>query len=73
MEYDVALCSSMNILEKRLKNRKGHYMPPELLNSQLSTLEDPSDEEDVIPIEIMEEHDPSVLNDVVKERLLKSI
>ncbi|KAK5964737.1 hypothetical protein GCK32_021806 [Trichostrongylus colubriformis] len=54
------------------KMASGHYMPPELLDSQLSTLEDPSGEEDVIPIEIMEEQDPSVLNDVIKERLLKS-
>jgi carbohydrate kinase (thermoresistant glucokinase family) len=31
------------VLEKRLKARKGHFMPPALLDSQLATLEPPTD------------------------------
>jgi gluconokinase len=27
------------VLAERLRNRKGHYMPPSLLDSQLATLE----------------------------------
>ncbi|XGW06705.1 hypothetical protein V3C99_016771, partial [Haemonchus contortus] len=60
-----------NLLEKRVKNRKGHYMPPVLLGSQLATLEDPSDEDDVITIEIMEEQDNSVLIDHIRQCLLR--
>nr|CDJ98038.1 unnamed protein product [Haemonchus contortus] len=61
-----------NLLENRVKNRKGHYMPPELLGSQLATLEDPSGEDDVITIKIMEEQDNSVLIDHIRQRLLQS-
>jgi gluconokinase len=31
------------VLEKRLKARRGHFMPPALLDSQLATLEPPAD------------------------------
>ncbi len=31
------------VLLERLKDRKGHFMPPELLDSQLATLEHPRD------------------------------
>ncbi|VDO53957.1 unnamed protein product [Haemonchus placei] len=69
----VYLKVDMNLLEKRVKNRKGHYMPPELLGSQLATLEDPSGEDDVITIEIIEEQDNSVLIDHIRQCLLRSI
>jgi gluconokinase len=32
-----------DVLQQRLKARRGHYMPPELLDSQLATLEEPHD------------------------------
>jgi gluconokinase len=31
------------VLEERLKSRRGHFMPPGLLDSQLAALEPPSD------------------------------
>jgi gluconokinase len=31
------------LIEHRLRTRTGHFMPPELLNSQLATLEEPED------------------------------
>jgi gluconokinase len=31
------------VLRERLANRKGHFAPPELLPSQLETLEPPAD------------------------------
>ncbi len=39
----VYLTGSVALLEKRLKNRRGHFMPPSLLESQLATLEPPAD------------------------------
>ncbi|MCG2461109.1 gluconokinase [Flavobacteriaceae bacterium F89] len=37
----VFLKGSFKTLHKRMENRKGHYMPPSLLKSQLDTLETP--------------------------------
>jgi carbohydrate kinase (thermoresistant glucokinase family) len=33
------------LVRERLAARRGHYMPPELLDSQLATLEPPGDDE----------------------------
>jgi len=41
----VALCGDEETILPRLKNRRGHYMPPSLLQSQLETLEMPTKEE----------------------------
>ena len=39
----VYLTGSRAVLEERLKARRGHFMPPALLDSQLATLEPPAD------------------------------
>ncbi len=39
----VLLEGSKTVLERRLERRKGHFMNPALLNSQLATLEKPKD------------------------------
>jgi len=39
----VHLTGPKALLEQRLKNRRDHFMPPALLESQLATLEPPSD------------------------------
>ena len=39
----VFLKGDFDLLAERLQNRKGHYMPPNLLRSQLDTLEEPDD------------------------------
>jgi gluconokinase len=39
----VYLTGPRAVLEERLKARRGHFMPPALLDSQLATLEPPSD------------------------------
>ena len=43
-------CSRL-VLEERMRQRKGHFMPPSLLVSQLATLEDPSGEAGVIVVD----------------------
>ena len=40
-----------NVIIKRLKDRKGHYMGPQMSASQLATLEPPIDAEEWLPIE----------------------
>ena len=39
----VFLTAPREVLERRLRDRKGHFMPPALLDSQLQTLEPPTD------------------------------
>ena len=41
----VYLAGSRALLAERLAQRRGHFMPPSLLESQLSTLEEPSPDE----------------------------
>jgi gluconokinase len=48
----VFLYGSRELLEARMKARKGHFMPPSLLESQLATLEDPRGEEGVVAVDI---------------------
>ena len=40
------------LLEQRMQQRQGHYMPPSLLQSQLQTLEPPGDDERPIRLDI---------------------
>ena len=40
------------VIAARLAAREGHFMPPDLLESQLATLEAPGPEEPVIAVEI---------------------
>jgi gluconokinase len=39
----VYLCGSRELIAKRLKERHGHYMDPNLLSSQFATLQEPRD------------------------------
>jgi gluconokinase len=52
-------------LERRLHNRKGHYMNPNLLQSQLDTLEIPED-----ALRIAEEEDPRRVVQRILDQLL---
>jgi gluconokinase len=47
----VFLDCSGAVLEERMRQRKGHFMPPSLLASQLATLEDPKGEAGVIVVD----------------------
>tara|TARA_R100001143_G_C3361275_1_gene136301 strand:- start:18486 stop:19013 length:528 start_codon:yes stop_codon:yes gene_type:complete len=55
----VYLKGTKDLIKKRLFDRKGHYMPPELLDSQFNDLEEPSDaltiHIDKVPAEIVNE------------------
>jgi len=41
--YWIFLQGSYDLIKKRMEERKGHFMPPELLKSQFNTLEVPKD------------------------------
>ena len=50
----VFLDGSRELLEQRIKARKGHFMPPSLLDSQLKTLERPGPDENALRLDIAE-------------------
>ena len=39
----VFLCGTRDVILNRLRNRRGHFMPPDLLDSQIAALEPPED------------------------------
>ncbi len=41
--YFVYLRGDGDLIQSRMRKRKGHFMPPELLESQFDTLEEPDD------------------------------
>ena len=48
----VYLKGSKTLIGERMKARKGHFMPPALLDSQFATLEEPGPDENPITVEI---------------------
>lgn len=48
----VYLKGSQALIAERLKRRKGHFMPPALLDSQFATLEEPDADEGAITVSI---------------------
>ena len=62
----VFLHGTRDLIETRLRQRTGHFMPTSLLESQLATLEDPSAEEDVWITDIKETPDRIVASLVAR-------
>ncbi|HJP60382.1 MAG TPA: hypothetical protein VJ865_10295, partial [Gemmatimonadaceae bacterium] len=62
----VFLRGSRDLIEQRLRDRKGHFMPTSLLESQLATLEEPAVQEDVWATEINESPDKIVASLVAR-------
>ncbi|MGQ0676237.1 MAG: gluconokinase [Rhodospirillales bacterium] len=48
----VYLCGARDLIEKRLGGRKGHFMPPALLESQFAALEEPVADERPVVIDV---------------------
>jgi gluconokinase len=61
----VYLAGSRVLLAERLANRRGHFMPPSLLESQLSILEEPSPDERALVCDIRETPD-AIVADLVR-------
>lgn len=63
----VFLQGGRELIAERLRQRKGHYMPPSLLDSQLATLEDPSADEGAWVVDITRSPD-----DIVSELVTRA-
>jgi gluconokinase len=63
----VYLKGSQELIAARLKARKGHFMPPSLLDSQFATLEEPGADEHPIVLSI--EPRPEAIVDELEHRL----
>ncbi|HEY4076103.1 MAG TPA: gluconokinase [Rhizomicrobium sp.] len=48
----ILLDGSRELIGDRMKQRKGHFMPPALLDSQFATLEKPTPDEDAVVLDI---------------------
>ncbi len=48
----IYLRGSRGLIGERLAARKGHFMPPALLDSQFATLEEPTSDEDPITLDV---------------------
>jgi gluconokinase len=48
----VLLDGSRELISERMKKRKGHFMPPALLDSQFATLEKPAPDEQAVVLDI---------------------
>jgi gluconokinase len=48
----ILLDGSRELISDRMRKRKGHFMPPALLESQFATLEKPSPDEDAVILDI---------------------
>lgn len=54
------LKGSRNLISERLRTRDGHFMPPDLLDSQIATLEAPGPEENAVSVDINQSPDAIV-------------
>ena len=63
----VDLHPNEQLLRERITHRMGHFFPPELLDSQLATLEEPTPDEHVIVVENNAE--PGLVVDEILSRL----
>ena len=62
----IFLRGERELISARVRGRKGHFMPPSLLDSQLATLEEPSLDEDVWVVDINESPDEIVASLVAR-------
>lgn len=63
----VYLHGERDVLASRMARRVGHFMPAELFDSQLATLEPPAPDEHAIEVDVA--HRPDEIVDVVTDRL----
>jgi gluconokinase len=58
----IYLKGSRELIGERLRARRGHFMPPQLLDSQFATLEEPRDDENAIVVDVAPSVDAIVDN-----------
>ncbi len=62
----IYLKGSRDLVLQRLRARRGHFMPPELLDSQFATLEEPRAKEDAIVVDVTPTVD-AIVDDIVRQ------
>jgi gluconokinase len=62
----VYLKGSRDLIRKRDEHRKGHFMPPSLLDSQFGTLEEPAPGEHAVSVNIDAPVD-AIVNEIVRQ------
>ena len=60
----IYLKGSRDLILERLRARRGHFMPPELLDSQFATLEEPSRDENAVVVDVAGTVD-AIVDDIV--------
>jgi gluconokinase len=62
----IYLEGSRELIAERLRARRGHFMPPKLLDSQFAALEEPRDDERAIVVDVASTVD-AVVDDIVRQ------
>jgi gluconokinase len=62
----VYLHGTKELIAERLAARRGHFMPPELLDSQFATLEEPTEDEHPVVVSIARPAD-AIVDEVVRQ------
>lgn len=68
----VYLDGSQQLIAERLAKRRGHFMPPGLLDSQFKTLEPPDESENPVTVSIDATPD-DIVNDIIRQLGLTTI
>jgi gluconokinase len=62
----IYLKGSRDLIIERLRARRGHFMPPELLDSQFATLEEPDSDENGVVVDVAAAVD-AVVDDIIRQ------
>jgi gluconokinase len=62
----IYLKGSRDLILQRLRARRGHFMPPELLDSQFATLEEPDSDENGVVVNVDAAVD-AIVNDIIRQ------
>jgi gluconokinase len=62
----IYLKGTRDLILQRLRARRGHFMPPELLDSQFATLEEPDPDEDAVVVDVAPAVD-AIVDDIVRQ------
>ena len=62
----IYLKGSRELIGERLRARRGHFMPPQLLDSQFATLQEPGDDENAIVVDVAPSVD-AIVDSIVRQ------
>jgi carbohydrate kinase (thermoresistant glucokinase family) len=62
----IYLNGARDLILQRLRARRGHFMPPELLDSQFATLEEPGPDEDAVVVDVAPAVE-AIVDDIVRQ------